>query len=310
MKEANGNLLQNNQAEEVRAVNGSAEMYHLLMFRVYEKNIQGVWKHFKEYRIEPILIKGYSAALNYPEPHLRPLGDIDLAVNPKHFARVLEVNKRLKMGEVDLHKGLRHLDTLSWSDIFENSKLIRCGQTNIRILRPEDHLRVLCVHWLNDGGINKEKLWDIYYAVKNRGENFDWERCLETVSRRRRKWVICAIGAAHKYLALEIADTPLAEEAKQLPAWMIQTIEKEWNSPVKFKYLHICLRDRKEFLKQLGKRIPPNPIQATIEMEGEFDNRPRIFYQTGGIFLKLKPSLKRVTKSIIGDWREKRTANE
>jgi hypothetical protein len=48
-------------------------------------------------------------------------------------------------------------------------------------------------------------------------------------------------------------------------------------------------------------------------MEGEFDNRRRIFYQIGDIFLRLKPSLERVIKSIVGDWRKKngkRTANE
>ena len=34
-------------------------------------------------------------------------------------------------------------------------------------------------------------------------------------------------------------------------------------------------------VKQIKKRIPPNPIQATIEMEGSFDARTRVQYQLG-----------------------------
>ena len=193
-----------------------------------------------------------------------------------------------------LHKGLRHLDKVEWDDLFDNSILVNCGERKIRVLRPEDHLRVLCVHWLNDGGREKEKLWDIFYAVKNRPADFDWERCLEIVSQKRRKWIIYTIGLTHKYLKLPIDDLSFAEESKRLPRWLIKTVEKEWDNPVGFKYLQSCLGSRKEFFEQLGRRFPPNPIQATISMEGDFDNPTRILYQIGDSFERLTPSIRRV----------------
>ncbi|MGI8639536.1 MAG: nucleotidyltransferase family protein [Pyrinomonadaceae bacterium] len=277
----------------------------MLMFKVYEKKLQNIWKHFEDSQIEPILIKGWSAAINYPQPFLRQLGDFDLAVNPNCFDKAEKLQKHSDLREVDLHKGLRHLDTVGWDDLAKNSVLVKCGEVSIRVLRPEDHLRVLCVHWLNDGGREKEKLWDIFYAVKSRPADFDWERCLGVVSERRKKWIIYAIGLTHRYFGLEIEDNPVAQAAKKLPRWLIKAVENEWNNPVEFKYLQTCLRNRKEFFKQLRKRFPPNPIQATIEMEGDLDSHKRIFYQIGDFFLRFLPSVRRILKVAAnnGKWK-------
>ncbi len=89
-----------------------------------------------------------------------------------------------------------------------------------------------------------------------------------------------------------IDDTPVAAE-KELPGWLIRAIEKEWRDPVRLKPIETHLRERKLFWQQLRKRFPPNPVQATIEMEGDFDRLPRILYQTGDMFFRILPSLKR-----------------
>jgi hypothetical protein len=151
---------------------------------------------------------------------------------------------------------------------------------------------------LNDGGADFEKLWDIYYAVANRPKNFDWDRLLNIVSSKRRKWIVCAIGLAHKYLQLEIEDTPLAREAKVIPRWVQKAVEKEWESSVRLKPLHFLLKDKKEFWKQIKKRFPPNPIQATIEVEGDFDKNFRIIYQIKSMFPRLLPSVKRIRETL------------
>jgi hypothetical protein len=275
------------------------ERYQSLMFKVYEVRIENLWSAFEEKGFEPVLIKGWSAAINYSKPFLRQVGDIDIAVNPKFYKRAWQFKKELENGEVDLHKGLRHLDKLSWENIFANSRMVNCGAGKIRVLRPEDHLRVLCVHWLTDGGINKEKLWDIYYAVENRPEDFDWDRFLNAVGEKRRLWLICAIGIAHKYLGLKIEYTPVAREAKKLPEWIIATVEKEWQSEVKFKYLETTIESKKEFFGQLKKRFPPNPIQSTINMEGDFDNKPRIIYQIPDMFFRCVTSIKKFSKIMF-----------
>lgn len=275
------------------------EKLKIITYRVYEKKLQDIWKYFQENKLNPILIKGWAAAINYPKPYNRRLGDYDLAINPLEFERASSLQKKLQTGEVDLHNGLRQHDKVDWNDLFANSILVKCGEKDVRILRPEDHLRVLCVHWLVDGGREKEKLWDIFYAVKNRPASFDWDRCLGIISEKRRKWIIYTIGLTHKYLGLSIDDLPVASEAKKLPRWLIKAVEKEWNNPVEFKYLESCLGSREEFFKQLGRRLPPNPIQATVNMEGDFDSSTRIFYQIGDLFVRLTPSIRRVSNILV-----------
>jgi hypothetical protein len=280
-------------------VAGNDEKYKLILFRVYEKRIERVWQEFEENNLEPILLKGWRAAQYYPKPHLRTIGDIDIAVNPKRFEIAEKLLKTLPEREIDLHKGLKYLDNADWVNVYSNSIQVKCGNTLIRVLRPEDDLRVLCTHWLIDSGVNREKLWDIYYAFDNRQPNFDWGRFLDTAGAKRRRWLICAIGITHKYLGLDIENTPLSEEAKHLPKWLTRAIEKEWESTVKFRYLHRSLNNPREFLDQVKKRFPPNPIQATIEMEGHFDDKPRIIYQMPNMFYRLFPSIKRMLRLII-----------
>jgi hypothetical protein len=269
------------------------EKHQILRYRIQEINLVKTWCLFERSGIEPILIKGWAASRLYPKPYSRNPGDIDLAVSPERYEEALQFTKDV-LAEVDLHNGLRHLDTVSWDDLFRNSRIVRCDSANIRILRPEDHLRVLCTHWLTDGGAYREKLLDIYYAVENRPPDFDWERCLGIVSEQRREWVIKTIGLAKKYCGLDISDLQFAEEAENLPRWLIRTVEKEWASEVRLLPLHHFLKDPRGLLVQLKKRLPPNPIQATIEMEGRLDEGPRFKFQVRNMFARLKPSLKRV----------------
>jgi hypothetical protein len=115
----------------------------------------GNFKILREHNIEPVLIKGWAAGLKYSQPWERFFSDIDIAVNPSDYQRAQEIAFENNLS-VDLHKGLRHHDTLAWSDLYENSRLVLIDDAQIRILREEDHLRVLCVHWLTDGGAFKE----------------------------------------------------------------------------------------------------------------------------------------------------------
>lgn len=250
--------------------------------------------------IEPILIKGIAAEQYYPDDGIRPSIDIDLAVAEADFERANRLSRSDAAAgmAIDLHTELRHLDTVEWEDLFERSKLLEFGEGNIRVLCAEDNLRVLCVHWLIDGGVYKERLWDIYYAVANRPADFDWDRFLGVVSERRRRWLICTLGLAVCYLGLDLSDTPIRDEASKLPRWLTDAVEREWGDEIKPRPLEVSLNDPKVLIGQVKRRFNPNPIRATVEMEGSFDARTRIFYRLGNFFMRIPSSYRRVSNAL------------
>lgn len=287
------------ELEEKSAADSEADSRRLkiLYRKVAEHKVEKAWKRFADAGFKPILIKGWAASRFYDEPADRNFNDVDLAFAPEEYSAAEKfLAEQNTLEAIDLHNGMRHLDTLDFGTLYKNSQMIECGSVSVRVPRPEDHLRILCVHWLNDGGARRERLWDIYYAVKNRPADFDWDACLNVVSRVRRRWIVCTIGLAHKYLELDVKDTPIASEIENIPRWLVKAVEKEWRSEIFIRPLYFLLGDWKTFWQQLKKRIPPNPIQATIEMEGDFDRFPRFYYQLGDVFYRFPPFIKRILR--------------
>jgi hypothetical protein len=275
--------------------------YWYILYRAKsELIISRAFDFFRKNGLEPILIKGWAAARFYPNFE-RQFTDIDFCVAPEDYEKarkILETDEG-KYVQIDLHKGLRHLDKLPWEDLFANSELIPVNGVPFRVLRVEDHLRVLCVHWLTDGGAYKEKLLDIFYAIENRPENFDWERFLDSAGAKRRRWFLCCLGLAKRYYGLNLENTPVGDEVENIPEWIIETVEREWRDDLKLTPLESCMHDRKLLWRQIRKRIPPNPIQATVDLEGSFDDSPRIFYQIVDFCIRLMRSAVKNGSRII-----------
>jgi hypothetical protein len=276
--------------------------FYLLRKRRSEDLILNAFRRLRRAGIEPILIKGWAAGRNYPQTVPRFSGDIDLAVVASDFDRAKDLIEAESIGGIDLHRELRHLDTLEWHSLFDNSELVDLDGEAIRILCAEDHFRVLCVHWLNNGGENRDRLWDIVYAIRNRPPEFDWSKCLDVVSPTRRRWIIMTVGIAHKYMALELDGIPFANEARKLPPWVTRLLEKEWKKNLEIRALESQLKHPVGLIRQIKKRIPPNPIQATIDCEGEFDSTRsrRIEYQIRNSIRRLMPHVRRVSSVLSG----------
>ncbi len=271
--------------------------WELLFSRKLEIEMVEAFEFFRSRGIEPLLIKGWAASRNYPPNSPRSYTDVDLAVDPFLFDNAKAAMASSEGSEigVDLHRGLRHLDTKPWNELFDDSEIIEIDGYEIRIPCPEDHLRIMAVHWLNDGAERKDRLWDIHYAVENRNLTFDWELCLGPVAANRRYWIIAAIGLAGRYTGLDLSGLPFEREAAELPDWLIRAIETEWRLGIRQRSLHTCLRDPREFVRQLRKRLPPNPIQAAIEVDGDFRSRFVFPYQIKSMNKRLWPSIRGIS---------------
>lgn len=274
--------------------------WNLLQRKAQEWRLVRAFKSFREQGVEPILIKGWAAGIHYPPSHHRGSIDMDLAVSAADFKKAERVvGEAVGQGlAIDLHCELRHLDTVEWDDLFSNSITINVDGHTIRVLRPEDHLRVLCVHWLTDGGLNRERLWDIYYLIDDLKGDFDWQRFLGPVGNARKRWLTCTLGIANKYLDLDLSGTPIEQESRNLPEWLTKCIEKNWKSGFRHVPLEVVLFQPRELFNQLGNRLFPNPISSTIEMEGSFDARTRIHYKVGSFLKRVTPSLHRISTTV------------
>jgi hypothetical protein len=103
--------------------------------------------------------------------------------------------------------------------------------------------------------------------------------------------VICTIGLAHKYLDLEIDDLPLAREARAIPRWVSRCVEREW-ARSRLEPVLTSVHDRELLWEQMRRRMPPNPIRATIEANGDLYGPMRWWYQFLVIARRLGPFLR------------------
>lgn len=256
---------------------------------------------FREAGIEPILIKGPAAGIYYPKDDPRNSIDLDLAVSKTDFDRALTLSRSSAAAglAIDAHKGLRHLDTRPWDDVFGDSQMVRMGGVDVRIPKPEDHLRILAVHWLNDGASDRDRLWDIFYIAHNRFAPLDWDAVFAPVNPKRQRWIACTIGLAHRYLQLDISLIPSKYRVTDLPDWLTKFIEKEWERKVVTRPLHTNLTDPAEFLGQLKARLRMNPVWATIHMEGSLDAPIRAHYRIGSAVSRIPASALRIFAGLF-----------
>jgi hypothetical protein len=272
--------------------------FELLRFKLAETELARVWREFENAGLNPILIKGWAAAQYYPEPSTRALGDIDLAFSADEYDRAVEIQNSKSLTLSDIHRELRHLDTERWERLFERSRRIECEGALIRVLSPEEHLRVLCVHWLNDGGAYFHRLNDIANLLTSTREEFDWNRCLSPLSEIRRNWIRTAVALADLHLEQDLGFVPFADRFGEIPDWLQRTLKREWESGYRLVPLHFVLREPKQFWRQLLKRIPPNALQATIGTESAIDAGSRFPIILKDFLLRLGPSYKRVVPAL------------
>jgi hypothetical protein len=185
--------------------------------------------------VEPVLIKGWSVARLYPEPGVRPYCDLDLAVAPDRLADAMAaIGPAAREYDIalDLHRAIPHLKDRTWDDAYRRSRLARLGDVDVRVLCPEDQLRLLCFHLMGHGCAAPLWLCDVGAVVESRGADFDWDYCLHG-RRAWADWVVCWVGLACRLLGARLDEPSLAARTDDLPRWLAPTVLARWARPVR-----------------------------------------------------------------------------
>jgi hypothetical protein len=273
---------------------------HALQSAIHERDVEQAFKLFRFAGVEPVLVKGWAVARLYPEVGLRPYGDLDLCVAPEMYpaARLTLKEESDKMHNVDLHRGFKTLDDRSWDELWSRSHLVKLGDLDVRVLSPEDHLRVLCFHFLREGAWRPLWLCDIAVGIEMRPADFDWG-LFSGMADRAQKWFSCAIALAHQLLGADMDGVPEAIRDTRLPSWLLPSVLKAWEVRTMSQRhktpTNTAWRNPNQALKLKYLRSHwPNPIEATIGVKGPFNEMPRLPFQVGNCAVRAFNFLTRI----------------
>jgi Uncharacterised nucleotidyltransferase len=284
----------------------------------HELEIANVFSILRAEGIEAVLVKGWAIARRYPSAGLRPYGDIDLCLRPEQLRRATSALKCLEKLEghyVDLHSGFERIGmkprvTLSrgqrsafikeragWPDIeqteelFARAQVVPLGKQHVRILRKEDHLRVLCLHLLRSGAWRPLWLCDVALMLETLDGEFDWDRCLGG-DRLQANWIKCTIALATHLLRVRV-DFPFAESARHLPRWLVPAVLRQWGrgrdpdtAGASLPSLYANWTHPAKAWREMAARWD-RPVRATVAIRGGFNNWPRFPYQLGELLSRL-----------------------
>lgn len=274
-----------------------------LLAAKHEMEIQNLFRLMREANLEPLLVKGWAIAQRYPAKGLRPYGDIDLILRPRDRAQAEALLNRLadKTFRVDFeHEELEDFEDQRYEDLLAHSQLVKLGDSDIRVMSEEDHLRFLCIHLLRHGAWRPLWLCDIAVAVEARPAAFDWQRCLGD-DPTQAGWVLSTIRLAAELLGAQIDHTPAAKH--RLPKWLMPMVLKQWEHPGSADHappelIMTSLRHPSHLAKALAARWP-DAISASIRMRAPFNEKPRWPFQLANYVRRVTDFGKRLASLAV-----------
>jgi hypothetical protein len=281
------NLKDTNTTAELRRQYESSAVLAVLR----RQEIESLIRTLESAGIKPLLVKGWAAARLYPDEGLRPYVDVDICVGREQLALAQATLKALPPTAltVDLHCEFETLGGGSWDEVYTRAQVITLGETEVRVPRAEDHLRIISIHLLREGAWRPLWLCDVAAAVESRPSNFDWAICFGA-ARRTSNWIECTLKLAHELLGADVSDTP-AVDLKRLPRWLTRTVLKEWATPAPSMTLRhhtpmeTHLRSPATLVSGIRNRWP-NPIEGTVVSHGSFNDFPRFPFQLSAYMLR------------------------
>jgi hypothetical protein len=202
---------------------------------------------------------------------------------------------------IDLHCESHELDDRPFHELYRRSEVVPVGEQSIRMFGPEDHMRLLGLHFLRHGAWRPLWLCDIAAAVEGRPIDFDWDYFLSG-DPRRTEWTIGAIGLAHRILGARIEDTPIAVQARRLPSWLVPAVLCQWEKGKNHQahgecipWSHIARRPSSAL--EVLRTHWPSPIVATVSRRAPLNEVPRLPIQIADLVARGATSLRRAAYS-------------
>ena len=276
-----------------------------LQGKMQEARVARIFGVLRAANVEPILIKGWAVARLYPQLGLRPYGDIDLIVRPADYATARDiVASEAADVFVDFHELPFELEDRAMNELYHRSQLVACGAGNVRVLSTEDHFALLAIHFLRHGAWRPLWLCDLVVLLESMSSDFDWDLCLGR-DKHRANWIVSAIGLAQRLLDASISDSRIAARAREVPAWLVNCVLEQWTTPFAQAQapqrhpapIRSFLRRPRGLLGDLVKRWP-NPILATVSVNGTFSTRRRVRYEFANWFVRACRILRDEANSI------------
>jgi hypothetical protein len=183
-----------------------------------------------------------------------------------------------------LHTRFGELEDRSTDALFRRSRLLELDGELVRVLSPEDHLALICIHLLKHGAWRPLWLCDIAATIESLPEEFDWETCLGD-DKKRHGWISIAISLSRRLIEAK-TDRVFDKFDQKLPNWVVRSVLHQWSHLYPANHLPIRppplmadnLRSTNKILNAARKRWP-DPITATFKLKGRFGILPRFPYQ-------------------------------
>jgi len=261
-----------------------AYQFHTIRAALREHHLRAALVRLRAAGVEPLVVKGWVVARHYPEPGLRPSGDIDLYVSPADCEKaVCSLEDLSRQGcPMDVCGGLPALYDRTLEELRARADALPLGDLEVRTPGREDQLRLLCLHFWHHHGWRPLWLCDIAAALESLPAGFDWDLCLSG-DPRLSGWVQTALRLAGEMLGADLQGVPLAGAAPA-PSWLRRAVLEQWLlSPQERHFRHEewrvsfappNWRSSGGLLRQLGLRYR-HPIQATVELRQPFNTFPR-----------------------------------
>jgi len=264
---------------------------------------------FARFEAAPLLFKGWAVAQHYAAPQLRTMGDADLCAPPGRFDELVDSLRRSGFDElgwspgdrygravtlgsaagwpgkrldIDLHERLDKFYLGPLEEVFARARPAGLDGGSILVPAHEDHLRIVAIHFLRDGGWRPSSLCDVGALLESLPDGFDWDVCLGLHARRRR-WIACTLDLAHRLLAARLDAVPARDRIEEPPRWLSATALRAWNKPVAHHLARpafgaILHGDPSRIFAEVLARWP-NGVRASVELEAPFTRVPRWPYQ-------------------------------